>query len=359
MSARTTGPDLLGNQSRNQALTGESMRIAKMPASARGFFGMLLLVLGSFSTAPPAEAQCKTGASAQGFNAVYGNCSGSVAKQSTFAMVDATQYSSSGDICAAIQAILQAYNSNKSNGVMVDARGFNAGQSQTCQENPWDPSHVNPEPSMSVVLLPSGTITISNSWKLPTNARIIGEGPNLTILKAVSSFSGEMIDMGTAGVNGLCPPISNNDCPGISIEHLGLDGNSQLGVNGIVNNNAEELSYVDDVAFLNILPNSSGTGGVALSLLTAYSYNSGPYTNLTMSNVGTCVNINGLSDTRGIHGLTCTLSSTSSGPAIYLDGANNSLEDISISGTSTQDGIVIGSGGGSGGNRACPKQCPL
>lgn len=61
-----------------------------------------------------------------------------------------------------------------------------------------------------------------------------------------------------------------------------------------------------------------------------------------MSNVGTCVSINGTEDTRGIHGLTCSTSG-SSDAAIYVDGANNSLEDISLSTTgTTTNGILIG-----------------
>jgi len=129
---------------------------------------------------------------------------------------------------------------------------------------------------------------------------------------------------------------ANNDCPGIAIEHLTLNGNSQSSVNGIVNLYGQELSYVQDVKFTAIT-------GTALSLsLSASSNNSGPYSNLTMSGVGTCVSINAAIGTRGIHGLNCSTSGT--GPAIDVEGSNNSLEDISLTGktgTST-DGILIG-----------------
>jgi hypothetical protein len=124
---------------------------------------------------------------------------------------------------------------------------------------------------------------------------------------------------------------------------LGLNGLNQSNVNGIVNTSGQELSYVEDVAFSNIT-------GTALSLLSnnsGNSQNSGPYSNLTMSNVGTCVKISatitGPFDTRGIHGLSCSTSSLS-GAAIYVDGSNNSLEDISLSGANgtNTDGILIG-----------------
>jgi len=91
---------------------------------------------------------------------------------------------------------------------------------------------------------------------------------------------------------------------------------------------------VQDVAFTNIK-------GTALSLKT-YSNNSGPYSNLMMSSVVTCVNISQTVGTRGIHGLNCSTSS-SSGAAIYVDGSNNSLEDISLTGNGSNiDGILIG-----------------
>jgi hypothetical protein len=138
-----------------------------------------------------------------------------------------------------------------------------------------------------------------------------------------------MIDMGNIT---LCQ--NHNDCPGIAIEHVTLDGYNQSYVNGIVNNNGQELSYVDDVQFYRI-------AGMALELNT-YSWNSGPYTNLTMSSVGTCVDINGSFDTRGIHGLNCNTKGTSPA-AIYVDGSNNSLEDISLVGaTGSANGILIG-----------------
>jgi hypothetical protein len=246
----------------------------------------------------------------------------------TFAMVDAREFG--GDICARIRAsIIQTYYSGGPNynyGIVVDARGVGPGTIQSCSDSPWD---LSVQPPATVVLLPSGTITISNTWTMPAQARLVGEGPGLTLLKA--TFSGaDMIDMGNST---LCPPGSANDCPAIVIEHLALSGNSHSAVNGIVNNNAQELSYVNDVSFSNIT-------GTALSLASQFTWNSGPYTNLTMSDVGTCVNIDGPPGTRGIHGLTCGTNS-SSGAAIYLNASNNSLEDISLSGSNT-DGIQIG-----------------
>jgi hypothetical protein len=303
------------------------MRGMKTLPQSSFFFGTLM-ILTLFSAAPTrAEAQCP--APTAGFNAVYGNCNG-VSKQGTFAMVDASQYTSNTiDICRAIQQILTAYQHGNSNGVVVDARGVKLAQTPACSTNPWG---ISPEPDNSVVLLPAGTITIPSKWILPANSRLVGQGSNVTVLQAGSALTGEMIDMGNAT---LCPASSNNDCPGVQVEHLTLIGNGVSGLGGILNQFSQELSYVNDVSFTNFL-------GTELTVATQNAVNSGPYSNLTMSNVGTCVNINSTYGTRGIHGLTCTLR-TSSTAGVLVDGSNNNIEDVFIQGGTSQNGILVGS----------------
>ena len=260
---------------------------------------------------------------------MYGTCSGSTVLQGSFAMVDASQFSGT-DICARIRTSIGMFYSsggpNYNYGIIVDARGVNPGTSQGCSDSPWD---LTVQPHATVILLPSGTITTSNTWTMPSQARLIGEGPGQTVLQA-NFTANDMIDMGNST---LCP--TRNDCPAIAVEHLALNGNSESGVNGIVNNYGQELSYVNDVSF-------SLIKGTALSLNQNTS-NSGPYSNLMMSNVGTCVNINGPQGIRGIHGLTCN-TNTSSSVAILLNGSNISLEDMSLTGSSgsNTDGIQIG-----------------
>jgi hypothetical protein len=264
----------------------------------------------------------------------------------SYAFVDATPYAndsrctSACDLCKVISLVLTDYNYSNSNGVLVDARGITALNCSQNQINPWSFTDSQQNSAFSnVVLLPSGTITIYNNWVLPNNTHLIGEGPNLTTIAASSTLSGDMIDMGseTAGPAPYCF-TNNQDCPGIVIEDLGLQGNGS--VNGIVNCCAQELSRVNDVFISNV-----ATG---LAVTDKYAENSGPYTNITMSNVNVCVSIetgsNGAPITRGVHGLTCAVNNTTS-PAILIDSPNNSLEEISISvqGTSSQDGILIGS----------------
>jgi hypothetical protein len=310
------------------------MIVSKLLASS-WFSRGVLVVLACFSAMPPrveAQSQCPTPSA--GFNAVYGNCTTSPGQQGTFAMVDASQYANSTtDICIAIQNIFIQYQHQKSNGVVVDARGVNLAQTPACSVNPWDITKFSfGEPDNSIVLLPAGTISIPVTWTLPANARIVGLGPNLTMLQASSGLNTAMIEMGTSK---LCS-AAMNDCPDVQIEHLGLVGNNKSGFIGILNQYAQELSEVNDVSFTNFME------GTALVVETINAVNSGPYSNLTMSNVGTCVDINNTYGTRGIHGLNCTLTASSTA-GMLVDGANNSVENVFIQGSSSQDGILVAS----------------
>jgi hypothetical protein len=314
------------------------------------FFGVIMYITWSLLLPCPALAQCNTGSARQGFNAVYGNCS-PVNPQGAFTLVDATQYTSGGtDICVRIQNVLSQYNPYPAaplvNGVVIDARGFSG--TMTCATNPWQSSDTPAVNFSNVVLLPAGTITLSHTLVLPHDTRLVGEGSGLTTLQACTTSgcftgTGDMIDMGNLT---LCQGSNSINCEGVVIEHLALTGSGSL--KGIVNQYSQELSRVDDVSLTNF------SGGIGLSLDT-HSNNSGPYTNISYSGSGVCAEIYGggsgslgtseppINQTRGIHGLTCNMTG-GSGPAIYLDAPNNSLEDVYIQGSgSSQDGIYVGS----------------
>lgn len=286
-------------------------------------------------------AQCNMNVQAQGFNALYGTCPQYPNQQPGFAMVDATLFGT--DICVAINNIFtnatNPYNPSDSNGIVIDARGFTP--PLTCQINPW-PNNFLPSAYFSnVILLPAGTIVLSQPLVMPYNTKLVGAGSSLTILQAVNNFptnpTPDMIDMGNSTI---CVGNTNVDCTGVAIEHLALSGNGQS-LNGIVNTYSQELSYVNDVA----LTNFTGRTGLWLS---THSDNSGPYTNISYSGSGICAQIydssggGTIKQTRGIHGLTCTMSGNS-GAAVYVDAPNNSLEDLHISGGGAQDGIIVGS----------------
>jgi hypothetical protein len=107
---------------------------------------------------------------------------------------------------------------------------------------------------------------------------------------------------------------------------------------GIYNANAQELSYVKHVALNGI----AGTGFEILSVAAGSGRNSGPYSDITFSSSSAssiCASITSVT-TRGIHGLHCTNTGSSTGAAVYLDGSNNSVEDVTLTGF--LDGIKIG-----------------
>jgi hypothetical protein len=327
------------------------MKITRISVwSSWTFFAPLICIGWLLSVPTPALAQCNN---STGFNTVYGNCRGTATTQGSFAMVDATQFgTSSTDICTAIANILATYNptSGGTSGIVIDARGF-ASTGLTCNNggvSPWSNVSGN---FASVILLPAGTIALYETLKLPTNSKLVGAGSGSTTFRACttatgcsSNFSGsDMIDMGLGFATCDVSTGKAPDYPAVVIEHLALNANHIQNLNGIVNDCAQELSSVNDVALANFAP-----GGIGL-WLNDHSDNSGPYANISYSGSGRCAQIfnsstnkpSNLNQTRGIHGLTCAMSGSEN--AIYLDAPNNSLEDVYISGGSTQDGILIGS----------------
>jgi hypothetical protein len=157
-----------------------------------------------------------------------------------------------------------------------------------------------------------------------------------TIQATTSLSSGAMIQFGDATH---CP---SSICTDISVEHLTLDGNNQT-ITGILNQNAQDHTSVNHVTLYRIL----GYGlSVGVNPLGGDASNSGPYSNINYDTgtsgafASTCATINGLSGTKGIHGLTCT-STPDSSHAILLDSSNNTLRDIRIVGFF--DGILVGS----------------
>jgi hypothetical protein len=264
------------------------------------------------------------------------------------------------DVCTAIaramsQLDTQYSGSNacpqyKSKGV-IDARGVPVGSGFTCGTNPFPASGNNI--SSAVVLLPAGIITITSPWVLPSNVQLVGMSSCVSCLvngnteiQASNSSNGfptgtAMIYMGDVpgGANNYCSGTQPK-CNGISIEHLQLDGASISGLVGIANNFSQELSYVDDVSLTNI----SGTGIEVLGTPGGNgANNSGPYSNIYFDGTGICMSIYGTNNTRGVSGLNCIVNS--SNPGVLIDGSNNTVQNVSITGTTNGPGIWIGSAG--------------
>jgi hypothetical protein len=291
-----------------------------------GTFLLTLTVLTSWGTFFSASAAAQ---GSQGQNAVYNSSNGIVGSS---AFIDASQFASTQqlpNICAVLNFILNPQNGIiRSVGEVIDARGLNSSNtSMQCATSPWA-GITNPPPS--TILLPATTaaapIVISTPWVLPSYTHLIGQGdaitsvsPLGTTIQVSGTFSGSssMIQFGS----------SSGCCTAISVENLTLDGKAKTGVSGIVNQYAGDLSYVDHVGLYRILGTGLSVSGSANK--------SGPYSNITFdlggnsgTNSTTCASINGLTGTRGIHGLTCISENNVPPAAVLLDSSNNSIEDL-------------------------------
>lgn len=314
------------------------MRYPSGVTLARRFFVIVAVLTCRFS-ALPAVAQ-------QGQDAVY-NFSNGVTNSPAF--IDASMFTgnaSPNNICAVLNYILSPGHGFPVTGAVIDARGLNSSNtSMTCTASPWA-GITNPPPS--TILLPSGTIQIPSTWILPSKTHLIGVGveippgpPNLsnvpgTNIQAMSNFSSPMIQFGSSSV------CSSSVCSGISVEQLTLNGGGQS-IDGIDNEYSQTNTYVDHIALYQILANgllisSSGSGSAI---------NSGPYTNVTFDTGGSsgtastvCARL-ATSGTRGIHGLRCKSETNDAPAAVFLDGSNNSIEDVTIVGFF--DGVLVGS----------------
>src|SRR5580698_6796550 len=313
----------------------------------KGLFPIVAISIAGMMIAR-ANAQTPGPTTGVGWSANVQSTSGSVTPSASYAIVDATQYTALGtDLCAMIASVFQVYNSSTAQGIIVDARGVPSSALTCSNINPWGTFLTSISSGFSnTVLLPAGTIIIEKSWILPNYTHVIGLGPNTTVVTAAGGPTSDLIEMGQPGNPCVIKP-GVYDCPGIVIEHLGIVGNGHE--KGISNCCSQELSRVNDVSISNV------TTGLALT--DTFAQNSGPYSNLTISAVNKCLSIgpastgNVMINSRGVHGMTCTVSSATY-PAITIDGPSNSLEDISISGASstTQDGILIGSQASAQGN---------
>jgi hypothetical protein len=281
-------------------------------------------------------------AQSAGNNAVYNGSS--VVSSKAFLDAYAASLSTPGDFCAKLGAALGTLVSGTA-GMVVDARGLSIAAG--CSSDPF----ASLTSGLSVkILLPAGTLSMTHSWAIHDQSQIVGEGPARTILQAsTSGFSDPyaspntaILHMGKPSIGGVGGGIVFE----VRIEHLTLDGQGQT-LDGIDNQNAEELSYVDDVAINNVNGN-----GIFLALdpagrMNGGSDHSGPYTNITFQTSsavsGTaCVNVQ-FSEPRALYGVTCIGNASSNG-AILLDGGNVAVEDVRIDGF--QEGIRIGSQSG-------------
>jgi hypothetical protein len=143
-----------------------------------GSMAIVILVVGWLATWPDRLEAQSTSIPVQADNSAYLTHPSGTNLGGSVALVDAsTVYTS--DICVAINTLITGtYNSGKSNGVVVDARGINVSpnSSLTCANSPFaGVTHV-PSKFSITILLPASTIAIQKTWQLPSYARLVGEG---------------------------------------------------------------------------------------------------------------------------------------------------------------------------------------
>jgi hypothetical protein len=301
--------------------------------------GAILAVLACFS-AGTVGAEGQTGD-----NVVYSGTNPTTTLVASPAFIDASTFTTGTDLC---QKIYDALLTAPSVGAVIDARGITSGLNCT-SGTPWFQSSTAYTNTPATILLPSGLITIHQTWILPNATRVVGEGAGssgtgssgtgITTIQAVSGFNGQMIQMGPNGTSTTLTPCTNftvTGCMGVSVEDLTLDGNDSA--TGIINGQSREHSYVRRV-YLYRIP------GIGLQVWSNANF-SGPYSDITFSNTSSagasteCVWINNVS-TRGVHGLNCVASgSTTPAAAVLLDGVGNSIEDVQVQGF--VDGILVG-----------------
>jgi hypothetical protein len=279
--------------------------------ASAGMFFAVVAVLACWLSAFPVVAKAQ-GQDSQGQNAVCTSTTGCSTTVGTNAFIDASMWATnvalaSRNFCTVLNYVLANVDQppNYPFGAVIDARGLpgTTSTSMTCTASPW--AGITGPPAN--ILLPAGTIVIPTTWTLPPQTHLFGQGDNPssgTVIRACTSTTCTHSFSGTAMIQ-FC---SASGCPGVSVEKLILDGQGLQSSGGYISgifNQYSQASYVDHVSLYQIL----GTG---LSISGSAS-NSGPYTNISFDTGGhsgvpstVCLSVNGLSNTRGIRGLSCT-----------------------------------------------------
>ncbi len=320
---------------------------------------ILVLLALSLAVIVVARADSQSSSTTQkGLSTVWTSTSTSTPPASTEAYIDVLPWvaTSNNDVCAAIYSALTSGAASvlapatSQNGLVIDARSFPQPLSRNsinCNQNPF-PAVMPPGVS---ILLPFGIIQLSQTLVLPQYVRIMGfEGEwGSTVLFPSSNFvpsdpNNALIEMG--GTRQTCGNPNGTgvyDCQGIVIEHLSL-GESSSTLNGIVNNTAEELSYVNDVYFNGFVVGLSVGVTTSGGQIVANANNSGPYTNIEcVGSSVACISVQGTHSTRGFS----SIASYDDFQSILLNAPNNTFQDVEISwpvsgSFSSSAGIIVG-----------------
>ena len=221
----------------------------------------------------------------------------------------------------------------------IDARGLIGGQ--TCA----DATYTTPFPSGANgrLLLGNATITVNTMWAVPSGVEVIGLGALSTTITAGSLVT-TVIKFGpSAGTFA-------SGYFGIKIRALTVDCHDNSGCTGILNQNAEEGSLVEDVGI-----NNAATG-LSLVVGGTKADNSGPYRNITFqypscthcgsSTIGVqLTGTDGGQIIRGLDNITYSGCGTnaSTGTAFQIIGAATRISNSTVNCATT--GIQIGCSG--------------
>jgi hypothetical protein len=225
--------------------------------------------------------------------------------------IDAFVYSSTGDMCARIEA---AWAATSTPSAVIDARGFTG--AQTCSETPFPPYASTPVTRYGVLLLGNAQISTSVTWNIPPRVRVLGlgsqgaEGTNMnTLIYAGSSFptSTPVVQLGN-------PDSAKTKAYQSQILDLTIDCMAVAGCVGLYNDSAEEESYAQNIIVFNApvigvhITSSSGIvpGGAG---------NSGPYRNINVQFSSTC--------TTALCGSAIGLQIDGAGPGYGIRGFDN------------------------------------
>jgi hypothetical protein len=153
-----------------------------------------------------------------GQNAIYNSSSNCCAGSSAF--LDATQFAGSvtqPNFCSVLNYMLNPQNGVITSTAVIDARGLPklGTVSMTCSASPWNA--ISSPPPVTILLPATGgstphPIVISNTWVLPGNTHLVGEGDDIgtgsigagTTIQASSSVNGSMT-MIQFGNSTFCP----------------------------------------------------------------------------------------------------------------------------------------------------------
>jgi len=298
--------------------------------------GLTLLVL-AFGN--PAQAQISGGTNGLPVVAT-GTTTGTSSPAYIDAYIQTGGSSGSSDVCLRIQSV---YNNASlipaGTSATVDARGFTTNNAPSggwvCTVNPFaNTANTALVGKSGKLLLGYIDIPAQVTWVIPSRIILQGIGANgtgvggpNTVIHASSTFSdglGSALTVLQMGLGGTSPD-SQPASYGIQIRDLTVDCNNVAGTTGILNNNSEEASVVNNVEIfdcpvigLHVTTNNANSTGFG-------AVNSGPYEDVDINYTSDCSACGGTTVALQVDGVT-TNTNTAEGRSI------RGFDNVTVSG---------------------------